>query len=312
MVLVTGLDLTTKHVTTYITHDPLQLEPSYASDLSDAFAHALIEIIGGADRTLEEVDLTNGKLLDQIQSWTPECPKASRTYIPDAISDHAKRNGDASAICSWDAELSYHTLDDLSNRLAHHLQSLGVGPESRVLTCFEKSAWTIVTLLAILKAGAAFIPIDPKYPIARVTEILEQTQAELLLASAPCSQVQSLPTKSLIVDSAFLHSLQPQLAAPRRLVGPHNLAYILFTSGSTGQPKGVMIEHEAFSTSIEAHGRTLKLGQESRALQFTSYTFDPSLTEIFATLLYGGCVCVPEQNARVTDLGRCVNDFKVS
>lgn len=309
--LVIGVDLAGKFMTTSAVHDPLQLTHSYASNLANAFAQALIEIVDGPDKAIEEVDVSSENTWEQIRSWMPETPKASRTYIPDAIIQHATRCPDASAVCSWDAEVSYEALEDFSNRLAHHLQTLGIGPESRVLTCFEKSAWPIITLLAILKAGGAFVPIDTRYPIARITEIAEQTQAKLILASSSFPQLQSLPTKCLIINSTFLNSLPLQSTAPSRLVGPHNMAYILFTSGSTGQPKGVVIEHEALSTSIEAHGKILGLTPESRALQFTSYTFDPSITEIFATLLYGGCVCVPEQNARVTDLALCINELKV-
>ena len=273
---------------------------------------ALIEVIYGLDKTLDELKLSDENTWESIRSWTPECPKASRTYVPDAISQNAMRTPDASAICTWESELSYQALEESSNRLAHYLQSLGIGPESRVLTCFDKSAWAIVSLLAILKAGAAFTPLDIGYPMARIMDIAAQTQAQLILASKVLlHHLRSLPIKTLVVDFEFLNSLPLQPTAPSRLVGPRNLAYILFTSGSTGRPKGVMIEHEALSSSIEAHGKALGITSDSRALQFTSYTFDPSITEIFATLLYGGCVCVPEQNARVTDLGRCINDLKV-
>lgn len=306
------MDLTAENIAISATYNPLHVESSYAWSLANAFAQALSEIVVSQDKTVEEVDLSSEHTWDQLRLWTPVSPKASTTYIPDTISRHALHHPDATAVCSWDAELSYEALEKLSDRFAHYLQSLGVGPETPVLVCFDKSAWTVVTLLAILKSGGGFVPLDPSYPEARMIEIAEQTGAELVLASECYAQLQLLQIKTIAVDPLFLNSLPLQESSPRRLVGPHNLAYILFTSGSTGRPKGVVIEHEAFSMSMEAHGKALGLNAESRVLQFTSYSFDPSLTEIFATLVHGGCICVPEQNARITDLGRCIKNLKVN
>lgn len=217
------------------------------------------------------------------------------------------------AICAWDGEMTYDELDEVSTRLACHLDSLHVGPESLVPLCFEKSMWAVVAILAVLKAGGAFVPLDPDHPTSRHEEIFKQTGAEVVLASAQNSGLWgSSPRHVVIVSEASISVLPPGTSAVDAPVEPSNAAYIIFTSGSTEVPKGVVLEHQAVVTSCLGHGQAFGFTQNVRMLQFASYTFDACIAEILTTLLHGGCVCVPSESSRHDDLATAISSMDVN
>ncbi|KAJ4374878.1 hypothetical protein N0V83_001956 [Neocucurbitaria cava] len=220
---------------------------------------------------------------------------------------------DAPAICAFDGSYTYAELDAVTDRLAHHLVKLGVGPEVFVPTCFDKSCFAIVAMLSVLKAGGAAVPLDATHPKPALQTRLEDASAQVVLTtSARAEKFDGLISNVVIVDSIFLDSL-PSVAGPAcTSIQPHNPVFVIFTSGSTGRPKGVVLEHSAIVTSAEAHGSKIGLGPESRMLQFASYTFDNSLEEMFTTLQRGGCVCVPSESDRVNDLAGVVARLNVN
>ncbi|KAK1918711.1 hypothetical protein P3342_001760 [Pyrenophora teres f. teres] len=218
---------------------------------------------------------------EKMWAWNYEIPGVTNKCIHDLFAEQVLAQPNAPAICAWDGKMSYSVLDNLSTTLAGYLVKIGVKPEDVVPLCFEKSMWTVVAMLAVLKAGGAFAPLDPDHPASRHKEILRQTSARVVLLTAD-----DLPNFSAT---------------------PGNAAYILFTSGSTGIPKGVVLEHRAVSTSCLGHGRAFGITDQSRVLQFTSYTFDFCMAEIITTLLYGGCICVPSDRDRRSDLAKAIN-----
>jgi non-ribosomal peptide synthetase component F len=249
--------------------------------------------------------------LDSAWSFTPkpyDVPHSSSgVTILDLFFQEAQSRPRAPAVCSAQDTLSYGQLDDYSTRLAYHLQSLGIERESLISCRQHKSVWAIVSFLAILKAGAAFVPVDPSYPQSRVEEIIEQSDAQLIIESG-CETMHT-PATTLRLGSDFIKSLPKKSSLNLRSISASQLAYVYFTSGSTGKPKGVMIEHRALSTSLLAHGGRMGMCTSSRVLQATSYTFDPSMTEIFATLIFGGCICIPSNHTELVD---SINHLKVS
>src|SRR5438045_6325841 len=172
-------------------------------------------------------------------------------------------------------------------------------------------------MIAVLKAGAAFVPIDVAYPSARRQEIIGQVGAAIVLVSPHSAQLCEGMAKTIVEVSSLLDSQLPH-ALPSTSSDivlhpiPENVAYVLFTSGSTGKPKGVVIEHAAFCTSALAHGKALGLLPSSRVLQFSTHAFDASLVEILTTLILGGCICVPSEEARMNNLAQAIQELNVN
>ena len=207
-------------------------------------------------------------------------------HLPDLFAAQVRRAPDAVALQSEDTQLTYRELDAQANRLAHHLISLGVGPDSRVAVCVERGVHLIVGLLGVLKAGGAYVPLDPGYPDERLRYMLAD--------SAPLAVLAHGATRGLFEPSPTLVDLdQPDWQAHSerapvvaQLSGEH-LAYVMYTSGSTGTPKGVMIEHRGLCNLMH-WGSTLCPPQADGALlQRAPFSFDGSVWELFWPLCAG-------------------------
>lgn len=236
--------------------------------------------------------------------------------IHDLIHQRAVHCPDAPAVCFEGQEWSYEELEKKATILARILKDYDVGPESIVPFCFDKSAWTVVAILAILKTGAAFAAMDPAYPRARLERIIQETAAKIVLTQAQHLELLS-NTNAIVLtlDEELVQkraSLLEEVEGKSAAVQPSNLAYVAFTSGSTGKPKGILIEHRAFVASARAHGVATKMNERTRALQFASYSFDVSVQEILTTLIYGGCICVPTEYQRRNDLESAMNELCVN
>ncbi|KAG9375627.1 hypothetical protein A1F94_013765 [Pyrenophora tritici-repentis] len=265
---------------------------SLSANLAESLSQAIYGIITKTTSTIGDLQILSKRQQQQLWKWNGEVPPVVERCVHELFVEQARARPDAAAICAWDGEMKYGELDELSSRLAGYLVGLGVGPEAIVPLCFEKSMWTVVAMLAVLKAGGAFAPLDPEHPASRHEEIFRQTGARVVLASAQHSTLCSGGNRTVVVVSE---------------AAMHNPAYVLFTSGSTGKPKGVVIEHRAILTSCLGHGKAFNLTSDSRFLQFSSYTFDVSITEIWTTLLVGGCTCVPSESDKKDDLSKAIN-----
>jgi amino acid adenylation domain-containing protein len=173
--------------------------------------------------------------------------------------------------------------------------------------------WTVVAMLAVLKAGGAFVSLDPDHPRNRHDEILKQTKAGLVLTSAQHVSLWADPALEVVtVSEAFLRQLLPDTSHIQPPYQPGNAAYIIFTSGSTGMPKGVVLAHNALSTSCLSHAKVLAFTSQTRCLQFAAYTFDACVAETLTTLVCGGVVCVPSEDDRRNDLTSAINNMNVN
>lgn len=253
--------------------------------------------------------------LEEIWRWNSTVPPTIERCVHELIGMKAQSKPKSAAICAWDGEMTFGELDMISTRLAGHLVQLGVKAETLVPLCFEKSMWMVVAILSVLKAGGAFVPMDPDHPSSRHEEILGQIGASVILTSRQHSGLfGNSPNRQVVaIDRAFTSQL-PQVVDTvfSLMVKPSNTAYIIFTSGSTGTPKGVILEHQAVATSCLGHGRAFNFTDRSRVLQFASYTFDACISEIITTLIYGGCVCVPSESDRRDDLAKVINTMEVN
>ncbi|CAN9149917.1 unnamed protein product [Alternaria alternata] len=283
-----------------------------ARNVANTFVRALENIVFNAKRRISALDHLSPTHLQQLQKWNV-MPPTINECVHDIFARWAEAQPEAPAICAHDGEYTYGQLRAVTDRLSHHLVQLGVGPEVFVPTCFDKSAFAIIAMLSVLKAGGAAVPLDAAHPAPALQTRLEDAAAQVVLTtSARAEKFDGLVPNIIVVDAAFLESL-PAIDGPAcPSVRPHNPVFVIFTSGSTGRPKGVVLEHSAIATSAEAHGSKFGINRDSRMLQFASYTFDNSLEEMFTTLQRGGCVCVPSEGDRVNDLPGAIARLKAN
>lgn len=186
------------------------------------------------------------------------------------------------ALCM--ASLTYRELNRKANQLAHQLIERGVKPNCIVAIMVERCIEMVIGLLGILKAGGAYLPIDPDYPDERIRYILADTGAKILLSTRSLKEKITIKKEMIYLEDYKRPAMIPEKNPATTSL---NLAYIIYTSGSTGEPKGVMVEHHSAVNVLLWFGRQYQLGENTRVLQFSSYTFDPSVEQIFGTLLFG-------------------------
>ena len=284
-----------------------------ANNVASTFTQALNNILNCSEQPIGQIDHMSDSHLQQVQDWNEAEFEAIDRCIHDIFQGQVAIQPDAPAICGWDASFTYAELDEVSSRLSSYLSSCGVCAESFVLICFDKSAFTVVSMLAVLKAGGACVPLDAKFPRSALELRAKDTEAQMILAAPQCAEmVRGLVPHVLLVDEAFLGQLPIAKNEIKPRVSPQNACFVIYTSGSTGKPKGVILEHRNISTSAQAHGSLFGITSESRVLQFASYTFDNSLEEMFTTLMRGGCVCVPSEHSRLNDLAGAINGLKAN
>ncbi|MEJ6479888.1 non-ribosomal peptide synthase/polyketide synthase [Nostoc punctiforme UO1] len=272
----------------------------YNTDLFDA---STIERMTGHFVTLLEGIIANpeGRISQLPLLTQPEQQKLlvewndTQVYYPQDLCIHqlfeeqVDSTPDAVAVVFEDQQLTYYELNYRANQLAHYLRSFGVGSDTLVGLCVERSLEMVIGLLGILKAGAAYVPLDPEYPSDRLSFILEDAQVRVLL------------TQQSILDRLHQHQAhQVYLDTDAKLISQcsqdnlisdvqaNNLAYIIYTSGSTGQPKGIAMNQLALGNLILWHRENLKISRGAKTLQFASISFDVSFQEIFTTWCSGG------------------------
>ena len=210
---------------------------------------------------------------------------------------------DAVAVIFDQEQLTYRELNEKANQLAHHLQTLNVGPEVLVGVCLTRSLEMVVALLGILKAGGAYVPLDPTYPKERLAFVIEDTQLPILLTQQHL--LESIPqhqAHTVYVDSDWPSVAQQPADNPTSGVQPSNLAYVIYTSGSTGRPKGVAIEHRNAVALIDWAKELFTTSQLAGVLASTSLCFDLSVFELFVTLSCGGKVILAADALQLPNL----------
>ncbi|UKZ48294.1 NRPS [Trichoderma virens] len=273
------------------------------------YVMAQLENVG---QTLSEVQMLTSSDLKQIQIWNAAVPPTVEQSIPELLQKQTRAQPDATAVCAWDGEITYLELERLATSLAGHLVGLGVCPGVLVPVHFEKSMWTTVAILAILKAGGGFVLLDPYLPEQRLREIIRQIEAKFILSSVLYRDVsQGLTDHVITVNANFFVNLQPSiqhLGNP----DPSSTAYVIFTSGSMGVPKGVLITHKNVASVVPQHIRKLGYSSHSRIYDFASYSFGAAINNVLAALISGACLCVPSDNDRRSNLAASLVSLRAS
>ncbi|KAI1756763.1 hypothetical protein F4782DRAFT_280290 [Xylaria castorea] len=295
----------------------MQFSPSLLSDAAAAFVAAnyqtiLTDLVSRPKSTLSQLRKISSEDLARMWSWNQTCPDSADGLVHDFVRHNLSSRPDAPAVYASDVSLTYRELDALSNVLANFLVQNGVGPETVVPLCFDKSAWATVSMLATAKSGGAFTLIDPSYPMRKLQDILQQVDAKFLLCSASSLAIWEGHLPAYEVSARTLEELPRLSDAPNTLVASSNLFCVAFTSGSSGESKGVCIEHSNYLSSALHFARLTRMDSSSRVLQFAPYSFDASIFENFTTLICGGCVCVPNNRSRGRDITHILNDFRVN
>ncbi|MEO3849884.1 amino acid adenylation domain-containing protein [Streptomyces sp. B8F3] len=262
---------------------------TYSTDLFDrdtvaALAgrlHRIFETAANeADQPVSTVDvLTSEERQNLLVNWNGEPVDPAAALAHELIERQAARTPEAAAVVCGDEAVDYRTLNARANQLARHLIDRGVGPEERVAVVLPRSVDLVVALLAVLKAGGSYVPIDPSYPAERISFMIEDSRSTLILADPIDAGGYST---SDVADEERLRSLLPA-----------DTAYMIYTSGSTGRPKGVVVEHR----SLAAHLRFLISaypGLPGSSLVHSSVAFDLTITALYGQLTTGGCVRLGE------------------
>lgn len=279
--------------------------PSQAEHVAATFMQALANICEHAALPLSQLDPVHESTKSSIWAWNANMPANTVECVHSMVAKQVSLRPQAQAVRGWDADFSYAEVDELSNRLAQHLLGFGVAPEVFVPVCFDKSAWTVIAMLAVLKAGGGVVPLDATHPAEALEGKVVDSGAHIVVASEVRASIFETMVPYVVTVGPQLLSQLPVASVPAGLdsqVSPQDPAFVMFTSGSTGKPKGVVLCHQALVSSALAHGAALGLGPHTRFLQFAAHTFDNSLEEMFTTLMHGGCVCVPSEADRLGDL----------
>lgn len=258
--------------------------------------HLVEAVMAQPERTVQEIEL-----LPAEERWAllrglhqdVACHAQTQSFIT-LFQHQAALRPEATALV-WDGgSMDYLQLERCSDTLAGRLRQLGAKAQTIVALALPRSTRMVNAILAIAKTGAAFLPLDPDAPQARLARMLRDSQAlALVVAGEDMARFQALHPRLLPLDAAPVHDSSPLPPPPLSMPGPSDLAYVLFTSGSTGHPKGVMVEHGALSRRLAWLSRTYAVDWRDRTGQATQITFDPALIELLLPLTHGASVALP-------------------
>ncbi|EXJ84133.1 hypothetical protein A1O3_04800 [Capronia epimyces CBS 606.96] len=293
------------------------LSPEMAEFHIRRFADALQATLLDQEQTVTAAARLGEQELAQLWEWNQEVPPAVKRCMHEIIAEKTAEHPTKQAVVSWDGDLTYGQLDRLSGHIAVQLTRLGVGIGTSVPLCFEKSIWTVVGLLAVMRTGGTFVLTDPQQPEGRLSVIAAEVNAQVVVASQKQAALGAriAPHAKIVVVGPELLQLDEQqipIPAPLAPVPSSALLYIIFTSGSTGKPKGVMISHENFTTGALPRAQAVGYKPHSRVLDFPSYAFDVSIDCMLCTLANGGCICVPSDDQRVNDLSGAIKSMNAN
>ncbi|MDN3028478.1 non-ribosomal peptide synthetase [Streptomyces sp. S.PB5] len=273
-----------------------------AESLVERYVRVLRQVVADPATRLGAVDVLTGDERNWLAGLNETAAPVTGATVPELVAEQAARTPDATAVVSGGTELTYRELDTRAARLAAALRDRGVGPDVLVAVALPRTADLVVALLAVLKAGGAYLPIDPNYPSARVDLLLATAEPALVLTDYDTAATVAGSEKPVLhLDDLSLEGPAPD--APDVRVGPDHLAYVMFTSGSTGTPKGVAVTHAGVVNGVRDLRRTVRVEAGSRMLAATSVNFDVSVFEIFTALTAGASVEVVRDVLELAERG---------
>ncbi|WP_309486810.1 non-ribosomal peptide synthetase, partial [Bradyrhizobium sp. SHOUNA76] len=253
-------------------------------------------MVADADQVVDRIDIVGAEERRRVlDTWNETAaPFPSERCIHELFAEQARRTPDAIALVYEDVRLSYGELDAEASGLARRLMALGVVPDQPVAICLPRGIAMVVSLLAVLKAGGAYLPLDPAYPAERLRQIVDDAGPRVLIADDAGRAILPDGTCEIVDPEANASTVTGQAASdPGDLVKgltSRSLAYVIYTSGSTGRPKGVMVEHRGLVNLALAQRGLFEVNSNSRVVQFASFSFDASIWEIVMALGSGAAL----------------------
>ncbi|MGW7412699.1 amino acid adenylation domain-containing protein, partial [Streptomyces sp. NPDC054863] len=282
-------------------HHASAMDDATAGATMDRLVRLFEELAEGLDRPAGRDGLLTRQERHRLESWQGTPVRAPATTVTALVEARVAAAPDAEAVVSADERLTYRELNARANRLAHLLVARGAAPESTVAVAVSRSADLVVALLAVLKSGAAYVPVDPGYPADRIAYLLSDTAPALLVTTSQTGLrlPDADPARTVRLDEpqtgaalALSPDTDPRDQDRARPLLPAHPAYVIHTSGSTGHPKGVVVPHSGVAGYLGHLTATARLAAADVVLNLASVSFDPSVRDIFATLTAGGTVAV--------------------
>ncbi|ROQ63162.1 amino acid adenylation domain-containing protein [Streptomyces sp. 840.1] len=255
----------------------------------------LESVVAAPEARIGELNMLTARERQQILvDWNGATgPYPDTATIHSLIEDRTATDPHSVALTHGTDQWTYAQLNTRANQLAHHLRTTGITPDTLIAVCLDRSPDLIATLLGILKAGAAFVPLDPEYPTDRITYMVEDAQAPLIITSTQHSARLPADTPQLLVDTEWPDGPNEN---PAPLATPDDLAYIIYTSGSTGRPKGVALEHRGVVNYLHWCDQNYPVTEPGSigTILYSSITFDLTITALFLPLIQGTQLAIPQ------------------
>ena len=287
-----------------------RFSPATAQGLAGALASLAGAMAGDGTRPLSRLSLADGLTRSELRALA----HGAYRDVPQQLCLHelfelqAARTPQQLALSFDGRTLDYAALNAQANQLARHLRDHGAAPDRLVAVCVPRGIEMVLAILAVLKSGAAYVPLDPGNPAERLDFILHDSAPCVLLTQGTASDALQRPAGLAVIaldaaEPAWRDAPAMNLPVAETGLTPGHLAYVMYTSGSTGQPKGVMVEHRNVVNLLHGHAALTALSASDRVLQFASFAFDSSVTEIFGTLSFGATLVLKPDALRSPDAG---------
>src|SRR5437764_4066643 len=267
--------------------------------ISCHYRSLLEQLVARPDARLSEFDVLGESEHQQLLAWSGGAPYRDEVYLHQLFEQQVEKTPNADALVFGPERLSYAELDQRANQIANYLCGLGAGPEVVVGLCVERSVEMIAGMLAILKTGAVYLPLEPRYPAERLHYMVQDAQARIVMTqSALKERLSGMAAQILAFDEALEIAHQPE-NNPVTRIEPDNLAYIIYTSGSTGRPKGVGVSHRSICPLIQWGHRNIQLNPEDRLIQYLAFGFDWWIWETILTLSSGASLYLMSEKSHL-------------
>ncbi|RDA82975.1 hypothetical protein CP532_4463 [Ophiocordyceps camponoti-leonardi (nom. inval.)] len=293
------------------TYDDKVVSPWRMAKIADQFCHNVLQVLKSPSHTFHDLDDLDDAGRRVILNWNRRLQVAVNCCVHDLISRICAGHPESMAVEAFDGSLTYGELDRQSTMFAAHLQGFKVGPGTYVMVMLERSLRAVITMIAIMKTGAAFVMVDLSTPNSRLEQIRDDTRPALAIVSPQhAKRAVDLGLHPVVDHPGSTEEEEEHYRRP--LISHHDTVYAVFTSGSTGRPKGIAVPHRALATAATVSGDAFNLNSSSRALHASSYAFDASIGEVVYTLVQGGCICIPSETDSRDCLEDVINRFQVN